>query len=69
MLIRLTSQDACTVRVLARPPEEATAAGEVGVMLQVGSLLRDLSVRELSPTLVRPRPRLTRSADPEFARP
>ena len=47
MLLGLTSPDAGTVRVLGRPPEEATAAGEVGVMLQVGSLLRDLSVREL----------------------
>ena len=47
MLLGLTSPDAGTVRVLGRPPEEATAAGEVGVMSQVGSLLRDLSVREL----------------------
>jgi ABC-2 type transport system ATP-binding protein len=47
MLLGLTSPDAGTVRVLGRSPEEATAAGDVGVMLQVGSLLRDLTVREL----------------------
>jgi ABC-2 type transport system ATP-binding protein len=33
--------------VLGRPPREATADGAVGVMLQTGSLIRDLSVREL----------------------
>jgi ABC-2 type transport system ATP-binding protein len=47
MLLGLTRPDAGSVRVLGRPPEEATAAGDVGVMLQTGSLLRDLSVREL----------------------
>src|SRR5262245_3637948 len=47
MLLGLTRPDAGTVRVLGRPPSEATAAGVVGVMLQTGSLLRDLSVREL----------------------
>jgi ABC-2 type transport system ATP-binding protein len=47
MLLGLTRPDAGTVRVLGRPPEEAIAAGGVGVMLQTGSLLRDLSVREL----------------------
>ena len=47
MLLGLTRPDAGSVRVLGQPPEEATAAGGVGVMLQTGSLLRDLSVREL----------------------
>ena len=47
MLLGLTHPDAGAVRLLGRSPREATAAGAVGVMLQVGSLLRDLSVREL----------------------
>jgi ABC-2 type transport system ATP-binding protein len=47
MLLGLTKPDSGTVRVLGRRPEEATAAGAVGVMLQTGSLIRDLSVREL----------------------
>jgi ABC-2 type transport system ATP-binding protein len=47
MLLGLTHSDAGSVRVLGRPPREAVAAGEVGVMLQTGSLIRDLSVREL----------------------
>jgi ABC-2 type transport system ATP-binding protein len=47
MLLGLTEPDRGTVRVLGRPPGEATGAGHVGVMLQAGSLLRDLSVREL----------------------
>jgi ABC-2 type transport system ATP-binding protein len=47
MLLGLTRPDSGTVSVLGRPPSEATAAGAVGVMLQTGSLLRDLSVREL----------------------
>jgi ABC-2 type transport system ATP-binding protein len=47
MLLGLTPPDAGTVRVLGRPPGEATRVGAVGVMSQTGSLLRDLSVREL----------------------
>jgi ABC-2 type transport system ATP-binding protein len=47
LLLGLTSPDKGSVRVLGRRPEEATAVGAVGVMLQAGSLLRDLSVREL----------------------
>jgi ABC-2 type transport system ATP-binding protein len=47
MLLGLTQPDAGTVRVLGRPARDATSAGVVGVMLQMGSLLRDLSVREL----------------------
>jgi ABC-2 type transport system ATP-binding protein len=47
MLLGLTEPEAGTVRLLGRTPVEATGAGDVGVMLQTGSLLRDLSVREL----------------------
>jgi ABC-2 type transport system ATP-binding protein len=47
MLLGLTEPDAGSVRVLGRPPRDATSAGLVGVMLQTGSLLRDVSVREL----------------------
>src|SRR5262245_47337414 len=47
MLLGLTRRDAGSVRLLGGAPSEATRAGAVGVMLQTGSLLRDLSVREL----------------------
>src|SRR5215468_11146462 len=47
MLLGLTQPDSGAVRILGRPPREATADGGVGVMLQTGLLLRDLSVREL----------------------
>jgi ABC-2 type transport system ATP-binding protein len=47
MLLGLLRPDAGTVRVLAGSPEAAIMAGEVGVMLQTGALVRDLSVREL----------------------
>ena len=47
MLLGLTRPDAGTVSVLGGPPADATGAGAVGVMLQTGSLIRDLSVREL----------------------
>src|SRR5215471_5147645 len=47
MLLGLTDPDAGAVSVLSRPPREAVEAGVVGVMLQTGSLVRDLSVREL----------------------
>lgn len=47
MLLGLTDPDAGTVCVLGGRPEDATEAGAVGVMLQTGSLIRDLSVREL----------------------
>src|SRR5262249_694925 len=39
--------DAGTVRVFGGAPQVAVAAGSIGVMLQTGSLIRDLSVREL----------------------
>src|SRR5262245_9302030 len=47
ILLGLTDPDAGTVRLLGGPPRAATEAGHVGVMLQVGALIRDLSVREL----------------------
>jgi len=51
MLLGLTDPDAGTVRVLGRSPHDAVAAGAIGVMLQTGSLVRDLSVRELVATM------------------
>ncbi len=47
MLLGLTRPDQGTVSTLGRPPREAVEAGDVGVMLQVGELIRDVSVREL----------------------
>jgi ABC-2 type transport system ATP-binding protein len=47
MLLGLAEPDAGTVRLFGLPPRQATATGGVGVMLQTGQLLRDLSVREL----------------------
>jgi ABC-2 type transport system ATP-binding protein len=52
MLLGLTSPDRGTVSTLGRDPRAAVEAGEVGVMLQVGALIRDVSVRELV-TMVR----------------
>jgi ABC-2 type transport system ATP-binding protein len=47
MLLGLAEPDAGTVSVLGGRPAQAIAAGDVGVMLQTGELIRDLSVREL----------------------
>jgi len=47
MLLGLLPPDAGRVSVLGHSASEAVRAGLVGGMLQVGSLLRDLSVREL----------------------
>jgi len=47
MLLGLTKPDAGTVTVFDRTPEGAVDAGAVGAMLQTGSLIRDLTVREL----------------------
>lgn len=47
MMLGLTRPDAGTVTVFGRPPEQAVASGAVGAMLQSGSLMRDLTVREL----------------------
>jgi ABC-2 type transport system ATP-binding protein len=47
MMLGLTEPDAGTVSVLGGRPADAIADGDVGVMLQTGDLIRDLSVREL----------------------
>src|SRR5215217_3680517 len=47
MLLGLAEPDAGSVSVLGRAPSEATTAGLVAAMLQTGSLLPDVSVREL----------------------
>ena len=47
MLLGLTDPDAGTVSVLGGSPTDATLAGAVGAMLQTGSLIHDLTVREL----------------------
>jgi ABC-2 type transport system ATP-binding protein len=47
MLLGLLRPDAGSVTLFDRTPEQAIAAGMVGAMLQTGSLLRDLTVREL----------------------
>jgi len=47
MLLGLTAPDSGTVSLLDGPPERAVARGMVGAMLQAGSLIRDVKVREL----------------------
>jgi ABC-2 type transport system ATP-binding protein len=47
MLLGLLDPDSGTVSLFGRPPADAVAAGSIGVMLQTGSLIHDLSVREL----------------------
>jgi ABC-2 type transport system ATP-binding protein len=47
MLLGLLSPDAGSVSVFGRSPSDAVAAGAMGGMLQTGSLIRDLSAREL----------------------
>ncbi|WCB92112.1 Daunorubicin/doxorubicin resistance ATP-binding protein DrrA [Baekduia alba] len=47
MLLGLTAPDAGTVSLFSGTPADAIAAGRVGAMLQTGSLLRYLTVREL----------------------
>ena len=47
MLLGLLSPDGGSVSLFGRPPRQAVAEGAVGAMLQTGSLIRDLSVREL----------------------
>src|SRR5436190_22980889 len=46
MLLGLLPPDAGTVSVFGTAPREAVKRGLIGAMLQVGSLIRDLSVRE-----------------------
>jgi len=47
MLLGLLAPDMGSVSIFGRAPAEAIAQGAVGAMLQTGSLIRDLSVREL----------------------
>jgi ABC-2 type transport system ATP-binding protein len=47
MLLGLAEPDAGTVSVFGQEPSAVVRAGHVGAMLQTGSLLRDLTVREL----------------------
>jgi len=47
MLLGLAEPDAGSVSVLGRSPAAATLAGLVGAMLQTGSLIEDLTAREL----------------------
>ena len=47
MLLGLLDPDGGTVSVFGKTPSDAIDAGSVGAMLQTGSLIRDLSVREL----------------------
>src|SRR6516165_8476568 len=47
VLLGLTPPDAGTAALFGRPPAEAVTQGQVAAMLQVGQLLRDLSVREV----------------------
>jgi ABC-2 type transport system ATP-binding protein len=47
MMLGLLAPDAGDVSLFGRSPADAVAAGAVGAMLQTGSLIRDLSVREL----------------------
>jgi ABC-2 type transport system ATP-binding protein len=47
MMLGLARPDAGNVSLFGRSPNAAVAAGAVGGMLQTGTLLRDLSVREL----------------------
>ena len=47
MLLGLLPPDSGTVTLFGRKPAEAIKAGAIGAMLQVGSLLRELTVREL----------------------
>jgi ABC-2 type transport system ATP-binding protein len=47
MILGLAKPDSGIVQVFGRTPAEAVRAGAIGAMLQTGSLLRDLTVREL----------------------
>jgi ABC-2 type transport system ATP-binding protein len=47
MLLGLAEPDSGTVSVFGMSPRDAVAAGSIGGMLQVGSLIRELRVREL----------------------
>jgi len=47
MILGLTRPDKGTVRLFGRTPADAVRAGAIGGMLQTGTLIRDLTVREL----------------------
>ena len=47
MLLGLTKPDRGDISLFGRSPREAIDAGAIGAMLQTGSLIHDLSVREL----------------------
>ena len=47
VLLGLTTADAGSVALLGRPPAAAIQEGLIGAMLQIGSLPRDLTVREI----------------------
>jgi len=47
VLLGLTKADAGSVALLGRPPAAAIQEGLIGAMLQIGSLPRDLTVREI----------------------
>src|SRR5262249_25882488 len=47
LLLGLTQPDTGTVRIFGGAPQTAVAAGSIAVVLQTGSLIHDLSVREL----------------------
>jgi len=47
MLLGLLQPDSGSVSLFGRPPAAAIQHGAIGAMLQTGSLIRDLSVREL----------------------
>src|SRR5689334_12708544 len=47
MLLGLLQPDAGSVSLFGRPPADSIRLGAIGAMLQTGSLIRDLSVREL----------------------
>jgi ABC-2 type transport system ATP-binding protein len=47
LLLGLQQPDEGSVAVFGGPPERAVRAGRIGVMLQAGGVLRDLTVREL----------------------
>jgi ABC-2 type transport system ATP-binding protein len=47
VLLGLTKADSGSVALFGRPPATAIEAGLIGAMLQTGSLLRDLTVREI----------------------
>ncbi len=47
MLLGLTAPDSGSVAVFGMTPRQAVQPGAIGAMLQVGPLIRDLSVREL----------------------